>query len=174
MAVYNRPCIRAVIFSTALFTLIACDESLDFDLRGLGDGFNTSGAARGNTIDRPSADDRGIISYPSYQVAVARKGDRISDVAARIGLPAEELARYNGIPADVVLRKDEVIALPRRVTEPSLATGAISAGPIRPAGNVDITSLAGSAIDRAGVDTPIAQPVETPQTPSVLPQASPL
>lgn len=163
MAVFSRPVFRAAMIGTALVSLVACDESLDFDLRGLGSGFNTADAARTASESRPNPDDRGIISYPNYQVAVARKGDRIGDIAARVGLPADELARYNGILPDVVLRKDEVIALPRRVSEPSLATGAISAGPIQPAGTVDITSLAGNAIDRSGPDTPVAQP-DTPKT----------
>ena len=106
---------------------------------------------------------RGVISYPNYQVAVAQRGDRIGDVAGRVGLPADELARYNGIPADTVLREGEVIALPRRVGEPSAATGAIGSGPIQPAGAIDVTSLAGAAIDRAGTSGTItpAQPTKT-------------
>ena len=43
---------------------------------------------------RPAADARGIISYPGYQVAVARRGDTVDSLAARIGLPAGDLAAY--------------------------------------------------------------------------------
>lgn len=155
--------LRTVLLGSALLALTACERPFDFDLRNLGDGFNTSEAARNVAAARPEADDRGIISYPNYQVAVARRGDRIGDVAARVGLPSEELARYNGIAADVVLRPDEVIALPRRVAEPSAETGAISAGPIQPAGTVDITSLADAAIDRAGPQAPATKPAEAPK-----------
>ena len=103
--------------------------------------------------DRPRADTRGVISYPGYQVAVARRGDTVSDVAARVGLDAEELARHNGLRADVTLRADEVLALPRRVAEPDTGTGGITTGAI--GGNsVDISTLAGNAIDRAGPATP--------------------
>ena len=147
-----------------LLVLAACDEPLDFDLRGLGGGFSTAPSVQNVTADRPSPDDRGVISYPNYQVAVAERGDTLADVAARVGLPADELARYNGVATDVPLRSGEVIALPRRVTEPSPATGAVGTGPIQP-GAVDVTTLAGNAIDNAA-PTPVADPprADLPQT----------
>jgi hypothetical protein len=37
-------------------------------------------------------DAQGVISYPGYQVAVARRGDTVGSVAARVGLSAQELA----------------------------------------------------------------------------------
>ncbi len=133
----------------ALALLGACSD-LDLDMRDLGrSGFDTSQAALAAVEDRPTPDERGIISYPGYQVAVARRGDTVGDVAARIGLPAEEVARFNGAPVTARLNRGEVLALPRRVAEPSPATGAPSSGPIRPPGNVDVTELAGAAIDRA-------------------------
>jgi len=134
--------------------LSACGgEPFDLDLRDLGNGFDTSAAALSAAADRPRADTRGVISYPGYQVAVARRGDTVSDVAARVGLDAEELARHNGLRADVTLRADEVLALPRRVAEPDIGTGGITTGAI--GGNsVDISTLAGNAIDRAGPAAP--------------------
>ncbi|WP_299148520.1 peptidoglycan DD-metalloendopeptidase family protein [uncultured Tateyamaria sp.] len=148
-----------------LALLAACDTPLDFDLRGPDGGFNTREAVRNATTSRPQADDRGVISYPNYQVAVARRGDTLADVANRVGLPPAELGRFNGVSPDVPLRTGEVIALPRRVSEPSPATGAIGTGPIQP-GAVDVTTLAGSAIDNAA-PTPAAPGVATtplPQT----------
>ncbi|MBY5932274.1 peptidoglycan DD-metalloendopeptidase family protein [Tateyamaria omphalii] len=145
-----------------LLVLAACDEPLDFDLRGLGGGFSTAPAVQNATADRPQPDDRGVISYPNYQVAVAERGDTLSDVATRVGLPPDELARFNGVGPDVPLRAGEVIALPRRVSEPSPATGAVGTGPIQP-GAVDVTTLAGNAIDNAA-PTPVAQ------TPGSIPQ----
>ncbi|MCH2075383.1 MAG: peptidoglycan DD-metalloendopeptidase family protein [Rhodobacteraceae bacterium] len=120
--------------------LSACDEGLDFDLRdGLG-GFDTSRAAQGATSPRPEPDSRGVISYPGYQVVVASRGDTVAAVATRLGLSARELARFNGLEPDVLLRPGEIIALPSRV-EVIGADGA-----------VDIESLAGSAIDAAPAD----------------------
>lgn len=135
----------------ALVTLLsACAGGLDLDLRNdIGGTVDTSEAALKATADRPAPDNRGIISYPSYQVAVARRGDTLADVASRIGLPADELGRYNGIAPNDPLRQGEIVALPRRVAEPSPATGAAVTGPIRPAASVDVTTLASNAIDNA-------------------------
>jgi len=118
---------RLTLCAGLALALAGCDSSgqLDFDLRdNLGDAFDTSPAVRMAVADRPRPDNRGVISYPSYQVAVARRGDTVQDVAARVGLPAGELASYNGLPMDVRLRRGEIVALPRRVAEPSAATGA--------------------------------------------------
>ncbi|SMX36158.1 peptidoglycan DD-metalloendopeptidase family protein [Maliponia aquimaris] len=135
----------------ALVSLLsACAGGLDLDLRNdIGGTVDTSDAALKATADRPAPDTRGIISYPSYQVAVARRGDTLADVASRIGLPANELGRYNGIAPNDPLRQGEIVALPRRVAEPSPATGAAVTGPIRPASSVDVTTLASNAIDSA-------------------------
>jgi len=130
----------------------ACDRPVDTDLRGaFGDAPSTTEAARSAVADRPQPDARGIISYPGYQVAVARRGDTLAQLATRIGADAQALARYNGIQTGDPLRQGEVIALPTRVAEPE-------GGPIRSPGDVDIDSLAGNAIRRAD-----SQTVETSQ-----------
>lgn len=142
--------------------LAACSGPLDLDLRGsIGNDFSTAEAAQSATAERPRPDDRGIISYPSYQVAVARRGDTVADVAARIGLPATELARYNGVQTEDSLRRGEVLALPRRVAEPSPATGAAITGPIRPAAKVDVATLAGNAIESAAPTPVSASDIQT-------------
>jgi murein DD-endopeptidase MepM/ murein hydrolase activator NlpD len=147
--------------AVAALLLAACDTQIgtfDPDLRRLGGGFNTADAAANiQTEARPQADARGILSYPGYQVVIARDGDTVADVAARVGLSADDLARHNGLPLDATLRSGEIVALPRRVGEPSPATGAVTTGPIMP-GSVDITTLAGSAIERAGSGGSTAAP----------------
>ena len=140
----SRPARRrvgALACAAALTTLGACSDGFDYDFRS-SPAATEAGATRQATEPRPPADPRGVISYPGYQVAVAQRGDTPSTVAARLGLPGAELASFNGLPEGVALRGGEVLALPRRVSEPS--TG----GPIQP-GSVDITTLAGAAIDRA-------------------------
>src|SRR6056297_2404686 len=132
--------------------LAACDRPLDIDMRGaFGDAPSTAEAARNATTPRPEPDARGIISYPGYQVAVARRGDTLARLATRIGADAQDLARYNGIQTGDPLRAGEVIALPTRVAEPE-------GGPIRSPGDVDIDTLADDAIRRAD-----SQTVETSQ-----------
>ncbi|WP_306152601.1 peptidoglycan DD-metalloendopeptidase family protein [Roseovarius sp. MMSF_3281] len=142
MTLSMRP-FPVLVAGAACLTLAACDEPLDFDMRGgLGGRLDTAEAARQATADRPAADQRGIISYPGYQVAVARRGDTVASLATRIGGDAEEIARFNGIQTGDRLRRGEIVALPSRVAEPA-------GGPIQPPSGVDITSLAGNAIDEA-------------------------
>ncbi len=150
---------------TAALTLVAAcgQQPLDFDLRGNVGAFSTAEAAQTATADRPAPDARGVITYPNYQVAVARRGDTVSSVAARVGLPADELARFNGIEPGVPLREGEVIALPRKVAAAAPAPG-----------SVDIQSLAGNAISSA----PDTSPVQTTElkpaaTAAPAPQAGP-
>lgn len=147
MQIFVRtPLLRLSAAISGLAILAACDEPLDFDLRGNVGGFTTAPAAQSvSTADRPKPDDRGIISYPSYQVAVARREDTVADVAARIGLPADELATFNGMQVTDILREGEVLALPRRVSEPPAGTP----------GSIDIVTLATEAIETAPDTTPI-------------------
>ena len=74
----------------ALFLVAACSEGgLDLDFRSPSSGDTTEAAQRA-VAPRPLPDNRGVISYPNYQVAIARRGDTVDDVAARVGLPAED------------------------------------------------------------------------------------
>ena len=142
------PPTRLMMTGLALVLAGACTDGFDIDLRGgIGAGLDTTAAARAATAERPSADRRGIISYPNYQVAVARRGDTLDDVATRIDMPAEDLARYNGLKPEDKLRAGEVIALPYRVAEPSPATG--GRGVVTPPSDVDITAMADSALSDA-------------------------
>lgn len=131
---------RLLFAGVSLVALGACSDmserfdNLDFDLRGLGNGFSTAEAARGASAPRPQSDAKGIISYPDYQVAEARKGDTLTTLASRVGLPEGEIARFNGLERGAQLREGEIVALPRRVD----------------ARNVDVTTLAGNALDRIG------------------------
>jgi murein DD-endopeptidase MepM/ murein hydrolase activator NlpD len=140
---------KLVASASALALLAACtDGPMDVDLRGGMGGIDTSDAIKAAAAPRPEPDNRGVISYPSYQVAVSMRGDTVADVAARVGIGAAALASYNGLKSDDVLRAGEVLVLPSRVSEPSPSTGAISSGPIRPISDIDITELAGAALDR--------------------------
>lgn len=159
MTITGRNRVRRTLMTTAALALLAsCAENLfegfDFDMRGLGDGFDTSEAVA-NLPDRPAPDDRGVISYPNYQVVLARRDDTIRTIATRLGLNTNTLAAFNGIDADTALRRDEVIALPSRVAEPSPATGASTTGPIQP---LDISAVATTALDRADTQATPTRP----------------
>ncbi len=157
-----------VLVAASALALAACDGSgqwtgpRDWDLRAPGAGLNTSDAATQATLARPQPDARGVISYPTYQVAIAAPGDTVATVAARIGIPADELARHNGLPADLVLRQDEVLVLPRQVpTATAPASTGTGTGTGLSTEAIDITTLAGSAIDRAS-DSSAPQPAAAP------------
>jgi len=160
---------RFLTMTVALGSLAACgDRPLDWDLRGLtGGGLDTSGAAQQATQNRPTADARGVLSYPGYQVVVARRGDSVRSIAARIGMTAEELGRHNTLLPDDLLRDGEVLALPRRIEGgaaplgvDSSGSGRIVGGTIAPAA-VDVSSIATTALDRVGSPaTPAAAPAQ--------------
>ncbi|WP_037315976.1 peptidoglycan DD-metalloendopeptidase family protein [Ruegeria halocynthiae] len=159
MRAVSKSAIYRCATGAAVIALVAgCEGPLDYDLRGQVGGFSTTDAVQAATTNRPAPDARGVITYATYQVAVARGGDTVSDVAARVGLPAAELAGFNGLqPADT-LRDGEVIALPR---------------PVGGASNVDIASIAGTAIDQAPADGSVRVSNLDPATPAAAPAAVP-
>ncbi len=67
------------------------------------------------SIDRPAPDQRGVITYETYQVIVANDDDNLATMAARIGLTATELADVNGLPLRYMPRAGEVLVLPQNV-----------------------------------------------------------
>ena len=89
-------------------------------------------AAPAPTVGNLQPDSRGVITYATYQVAVARDGDTLASVASRVGTSTDELARRNALPADYILRPGEVLLLPDSVPRPAagLDAGAIAAQPL--------------------------------------------
>ncbi|WP_170413869.1 LysM peptidoglycan-binding domain-containing M23 family metallopeptidase [Ruegeria atlantica] len=156
MRAVSKSAVAAGVASLAF--LAGCEGPLDYDLRGNVGGFSTADAAQAATANRPAPDARGVITYPNYQVAVARRGDTVGDVAARIGLPAEEVARFNGLKATDQLRDGEVVALPRTVSAAS---------------SVDIATIAGTAIDEAPADGSVRTSTLAPAQPAAAPAPTP-
>lgn len=158
----NAPKMRLLMTGVACIALVACSD-FDADMRGIANGFNTTDAVR-NMPGRPRPDARGVISYPTYQVVVAQQDDTIRGIAIRLGLDVNELATYNGIEPDVILRRDEIIALPGRVADPMDATGATPGQPL------DVAAVATGALDRAGAgNTAVTATPLDPVTPAAAP-----
>ena len=126
--------------------LLAFSGALALSGCGLRNPF-ASGGEPGGLAGDPAApavansqpDSRGVITYANYQVAVARSGDTIASVAARVGISPAELARRNALPEDYILRPGEVLLLPDSVPRPAepgavtgagLDSGAISTQPL--------------------------------------------
>lgn len=152
MAGQNSTVRRNLVLGVALLALASCGDVKDWDLRNYGGGFNTTNAATNATLDRPTPDSRGVISYPGYQVVVARRGDTVTSIADRLQLSPGDLARYNAISLDAPLNQGEVLALPARVPEEN--GGGSGSGAASADGQIDITSLATGAIDRASGQQP--------------------
>ncbi|MGP3696201.1 peptidoglycan DD-metalloendopeptidase family protein [Rhodobacter sp. NSM] len=171
---HRPPLARALCMTATLAILAACNTSqLDWDLRGRPGALNTSDAARAATAPRPRPDERGIISYPNYQVAVARQGDTIASLSGRLGLDAAQVASYNALSPQNELRPGEVVALPQRVAAaPAMAPSPVMAAPAAvPPGGVDVTAIATTALDRAGSTAPAPVTTAAP-APAAAPRAA--
>ena len=118
-------------------------SNLDFDLRG--NEYDTSEAVRKAMKTRPLPDSRGIISYSTYEVAVARKGDTIKSIADRVGLDSRNIASYNGMNSLEKLNEGQLISLPNRTDirkiQPNRSTSSRN--------EVNVTELASTAIEMA-------------------------
>jgi len=147
---FARFALKGAALSVVL--LAGCENGVD--LGGLGaSGFNLNdpSVAGVATSPAPKADSRGLISYPTYQVAEARQGDNVAAVANRLGLSPATLARHNGLKQDSRLRAGELLALPGPVAKGAGASGVAA-----------IESIASSAIAAADKR-------KTPLVKSVLP-----
>ena len=148
---------RLALSLVALTALAACDDNFDLDFRGIsGNTLDTSAAVQ-NLPDRPRPDLNGVITYPTYQVAVARRDDTPVTVAGRIGVDAQALADYNAISINTALRAGEVLAIPNGTT------GTIG-GTTTASDQVDVTTLASNAINRAGTQTTTVAPAANATT----------
>lgn len=136
------------LLGVSALSLAACN-GFDPDFRRYGGGgLSTADAAAQAVQPRPSTDARGVITYPNYQVAVAQDGDTVAAVATRVGVNADELARFNAVPLGTPLRRGEVLVLPARVAAGPMGTPGVPVT-AAPGGGIDVTAIASSAIDRA-------------------------
>ena len=95
MQSFGRTIRTTLVIGASALALSACvnTNELDWDLRG--NASDTTAAARQATAPAPRADANGIISYPGYQMAAARRGETVATMAGRLGLNAGELAQAN-------------------------------------------------------------------------------
>lgn len=159
--VFNVPKVRnsALLLSGGIFLLMGCESGLN-----LGDRFDrrppVAEAQQTPVAERPKPDSRGLITYPNYQVIVARRNDTMNDVAGRVGLTGAELARYNGLPATYLPRSGEVLALPKGTVIPVDASEVSASS--EPAAS-SLESIAQTAIGRAGGAKPQVAVQEGPE-----------
>ncbi|WP_136646208.1 peptidoglycan DD-metalloendopeptidase family protein [Tabrizicola sp. YIM 78059] len=152
MRTIGRTLRTTLVLGASALALSACVNTgeMDWDLRG--NGGSTADAARQATARAPTPDSNGILSYPDYQLAKARRGETVASMAGRLGLNATELAQTNALRPTDPLREGELLLLPRRVAAtPQPATIGGSA-PV--SGGVDISAIATTALDSVGPATP--------------------
>jgi murein DD-endopeptidase MepM/ murein hydrolase activator NlpD len=109
------------------------------------------------TVQNLDPDSRGVISYATYQVAVAREGDTITTVAERVGVSPAELAQRNALPEDYRTRAGEVLLLPAGVLPPvetEFAAGEVTTQPL--------ATGPGTAAPAAGTTVAAAPPADNP------------
>jgi len=125
--------------AAACFALAACTSSVPV-------GVSAGGGGAAGTVANATPDARGVITYATYQVAVAREGDTIATLAARVCTTPAELSAKNGLPETYRLRAGEVVVLPDSVPR---------------AGAGWSPERAAAAIDGAAATTPPASPFQT-------------
>ncbi len=125
--------------------MIAVTACSDFTLSDINSRLDPRPDIQAPTVTaRPKADSRGVIAYPNYQVIIAKRNDTMVDLAGRVGMSGQDLARHNGLPETYIARKGEVLALPKGVVTPAIETISEST----------LETRAAAAIDRADA-TPI-------------------
>jgi murein DD-endopeptidase MepM/ murein hydrolase activator NlpD len=123
-------------------------DDFDIDLRG--GQYDTTDAAQKASRAKPTADERGVISYPTYQVVEAREGDTVGKIAARLNTAAGPIARYNGLQVDEPLAQGTIIALPQKLADAPVAQAEDTP--------IDVTELANTAIENAQTKDPVQRP----------------
>ncbi|MFO1209142.1 MAG: LysM peptidoglycan-binding domain-containing M23 family metallopeptidase [Amaricoccus sp.] len=109
----------------------ACSSVGKYNPWGEG-GTSDLAAPPAQAVPNATPDDRGVITYASYQVAVARDGDTLATVATRVGTTPTALASRNALPEDAILHEGQVLVLPNDVPRPAagLDTGQVTSQPL--------------------------------------------
>ena len=130
--------------------LAGCTDGFSLEnLRNRIDPVPQAPSASASISARPKPDSRGVVTYPNYQIIVARRGDTLADVAGRVGMDPTVLAKYNGLNVNYLPRGGEVLALPRGVIKPQAApTGA---------SDRDLERIASAALEESGTQTGFIQ-----------------
>jgi murein DD-endopeptidase MepM/ murein hydrolase activator NlpD len=127
----------------------------------------------------PVPDARGVIAYPDYQVVVARDGDSLDSIAARIGIPTAELASYNGLPTTWRPRGGDTLVVPPGVARAPVAPAPVAPAPVRPPVVATPTPATPGPqgwspdIVTAAIDRAETEPAPTPRTPGLGPLSEP-
>jgi lipoprotein NlpD len=157
-ATHRRRLTPAVSLLAAALALAACG------LRNPLSGEAPQAEPTAQAVPNLAPDSRGVITYATYQVAVAREGDTLATVAGRVGTTPAELASRNALPEDYMLRAGEVVLLPDSVARPAagLGTDVVTTQPLGGPGAAASTTAAAAPADNPfqnGQTDPLIDPV---------------
>ena len=121
-----------LISVSSIILISGCDTNLNYsqylDLpKNLYQSMNASG---------PAPKETGIITFETYAVVRAKKGERLFNVADRINVSSKKLAVHNGVSENYQLGQGEVLAIPLNIL------------PNHNDGSINIAKVASKAIDR--------------------------
>ena len=97
-----------IILILGLFINVSCRSTINNPLKEN----QSSQYKQIDTISRGEPDQRGIITYDTYQILIANGSETIGQIATRLGINKEKLALYNGLIPNYRPRAEEMIALP--------------------------------------------------------------
>ena len=121
-----------LISVTSIILISGCDTNLNYSQyldfpKNLYQSVNASG---------PAPKETGIITFETYAVVRAKKGERLFNVADRINVSSKKLAVHNGVSENYQLGQGEVLAIPLNIL------------PNHNDGSINIAKVASKAIDR--------------------------
>ena len=121
-----------LISVTSIILISGCDTNLNYsqylDLpKNLYQSVNASG---------PAPKETGVITFDTYAIVRAKKGERLFNVADRINVSSKKLAVHNGVSENYQLGQGEVLAIPLNIL------------PNHNDGSINIAKVASKAIDR--------------------------
>ena len=104
---------KNLFISAIIFILFSCKSS-----ERSSDYINTNDDTFSNPsiMERPLPDSRGIITYKDYQIIVANGKETVEELANRLAIEPKRLSAYNGVLLTYLPRKDEILALPVKLS----------------------------------------------------------
>ena len=121
-----------LISVTSIVLISGCDTNLNYSqyldwTKNLYQSVSASG---------PAPKETGIITFETYAIVRAKKGERLFNVADRINVSSKKLAVHNGVSENYQLGQGEVLAIPLNIL------------PNHNDGSINIAKVASKAIDR--------------------------
>ena len=121
-----------LISVTSIILISGCDTNLNYSqYLDLPKNLYQSVSASG-----PAPKETGIITFETYAIVRAKKGERLFNVADRINVSSKKLAVHNGVSENYQLGQGEVLAIPLNIL------------PKHNDGSINIAKVASKAIDR--------------------------